>query len=649
MGDVNQGLSAAMDTLTLDKLSNPESRTLLDTIDSLRELQVGEIVNLPQIIVVGDQSSGKSSVLEAISRVRFPAKGDVCTRFATELVLRRAPESKVNVKINPAGSTTAQRFQRDSFHPDDLPSIIGEAMSHVGIHLGGNKAFSKDILHIEIVGPDVTPVTLVDLPGFFHSETAEQSPEDKEIVDQLATSYMKQSKSIILAVVAANQQLANQIVLTEAKKYDPESERTIGVITKPDLPRPGSSDERKFLQLARNQESKNKLQQGWHVLRNRSEGGEASTSAERDAEEERFFSQGAWSSLPPNNRGIASLRNRLSKVLLGHIRKTLPGLIQEIESQLEIRQQGLERLGKARTNSEELRFYLHGIAEEFKRLAQNAVDGRYNDSFFGDLYDDDDTRKLRALLRSLNRGFHTVLLKKGARREIEWDDQDDQDDPDETDSEPPYLRPFLALYDDFPSPELVSESDLHFELEQLAAANQGREFPGLPNGELAFDLFKDQAKPWAGIARFHLDKTIEFAKSFVEKLLSHIIGADTQTTNSILINCVDPYFQTKREGLKIKLEELLRPYVAAYGPALDVEFHAALSGTTGEREAARIADLIEERYPFIFEDKPNQGLSREDLESMISNAEDAESNAFGTTRIIDMMITHYNVRASHHS
>ncbi|GKT96974.1 dynamin family protein [Colletotrichum tofieldiae] len=65
----------ALDSTALDELNSVETRTLFDTADKLSSLGVGRIVNLPQIIVVGDQSSGKSSVLEAISHVHFPVQG----------------------------------------------------------------------------------------------------------------------------------------------------------------------------------------------------------------------------------------------------------------------------------------------------------------------------------------------------------------------------------------------------------------------------------------------------------------------------------------------------------------------------------------------------------------------------------------------
>lgn len=62
---------------------------LLDVIDKLRSQGISRFIDLPQLILCGDQSSGKSSVLEAVSGLQFPAKTALCTRFATELILRR--------------------------------------------------------------------------------------------------------------------------------------------------------------------------------------------------------------------------------------------------------------------------------------------------------------------------------------------------------------------------------------------------------------------------------------------------------------------------------------------------------------------------------------------------------------------------------
>lgn len=184
----------ALDKEAIEQLNSPNAKLLLDTIDSLRELRVGEIVQLPQIIVVGDQSSGKSSVLEAVSGMKFPVHGDLCTRFATELILRRDPETKITVSVKkaPAPSLFPQDgqqaeslpFQKTSLDKCDLPEIINEAQERMGIKTG-SKAFSRDILRVVVASPDAPQLTLVDLPGIFHSATSEQTLQGKAIVDKL--------------------------------------------------------------------------------------------------------------------------------------------------------------------------------------------------------------------------------------------------------------------------------------------------------------------------------------------------------------------------------------------------------------------------------------------------------------------------------
>ncbi len=82
-------------------LQSRDHSVLLDVIDLLRSQGVSHYVPLPQLIVCGDQSSGKSSVLEAVSGVRFPTKDNLCTRFATELILRRGLKANVSVGIAP--------------------------------------------------------------------------------------------------------------------------------------------------------------------------------------------------------------------------------------------------------------------------------------------------------------------------------------------------------------------------------------------------------------------------------------------------------------------------------------------------------------------------------------------------------------------
>lgn len=179
----------------LSRLCSKDQMDLLDAVDRLRSYGVDEHVSLPQIIVCGDQSSGKSSVLEAISHVSFPVKSNVCTRFPTELVLRRASHSSSSVSIVPHASRSEdERKSLEGFHQeldgfDRLANLIDAAKIAMGIH--GGKAFSKDLLKIEITGPDRPHLTIVDLPGLIHSETKSQTKADVDLIQDVVKEYSK--------------------------------------------------------------------------------------------------------------------------------------------------------------------------------------------------------------------------------------------------------------------------------------------------------------------------------------------------------------------------------------------------------------------------------------------------------------------------
>ncbi|KAM5378633.1 hypothetical protein ACJZ2D_004432 [Fusarium nematophilum] len=621
----------------LNQLNTAEAKALHDISDSLSACGVGKIVNLPQIIVVGEQSSGKSSVLEAISHVRFPVERGVCTRFATELVLRQAPETRVNVSVRFADKSKApQSFQRTGFHEDDLPDIIKEAKECMGFTRAG-KDFSKDVLRLEIQGPGMYPLTLVDLPGFFQTETETQSLNGKETVDELVESYMRQKNSIILAVIAASGQLANQGALRRVKEMDPQRQRILGVITKPDLTHAGLEDEETYLRVAKNQEGANKFHLGWHVLRNRTEK-EKSLEA-RDETEEKFFKTGAWATLPRDDCGIATLRKKLSRVLYNHIRTSLPGVVEDIERKLRERQEELDRLGKSRSTPEDMRSFLLTISSDFQRLARDAVYGRYNDAFFGGL--DDDDHKLRAQLRNFNRAFDHILKTKGAKQVIV---EGGEDEPEE-DSIPEYLQEFLERYTyEFPDPEVITTEDLSSQLQKQAAGNQGLEFPGSPNKDLAIQLFKQQAAPWKEITEFHISRVTFTAKAFVDQLFKHVIGqpSTNRTTEAVLSTCVDPFFNGKEKVLQEKLEELLRPYAEGYALPLDVDFYRCLSQRSMERLSDLVGEVMMTTYPAVFQDGSTQRLTQRMIRQAISG-EEMPDGEFGTDKVIDMMLAYYEM------
>ncbi|KAM0351764.1 hypothetical protein ACHAPU_002276 [Fusarium lateritium] len=631
-------MDVSLDSDVLQQLNTREARSLHKISDELTACGVGKIVNLPQIIVVGEQSAGKSSVLEAISHVRFPVEGNLCTRFATELVLRHARETRVDVSVRFADrSKSAQTFQKTGFRQDDLPGIIREAKECMGFTQAG-KEFSKDVLRLEIEGPTMYPLSLVDLPGLFQTDTDNQSLGGKDTVDELVQSYMGQKNSIILVVITANNNLANHIALSQVKTIDPQRQRTIGVITKPDLIRAGTSGEREYIRVAKNQEVAHKLQLGWHVLRNRAED---ETSLEtRDQIEESFFKEGAWASIAEQDRGISSFRRKLSSVLFNHIRNSLPGVIEDIEVKLRERQEDLTRLGDRRSDHQHWRSFLLTVATDFQRLARDGCNGQYNDPFFGSL--DDDDCKFRAVLRNFNRVFDHILRTKGSTQNII---SSDADAPKE-DALPQHLSEFVRQYPyDFADPEIINMDKLRVELEKRAAANQGREFPGSANVDLAMQLFKKQAAPWKTIAKFHVETVLTVAKAFVDQLFKHVIGSpqDNPTTEAILATCVDPFFDKKETELQNKIEELLKPYSRGYALPLDMEFYRGLSKKSTSRLANQVCKTLEDNFPEMFSGESRNKITPERITQAMASGNESRDGEFGTDKVIDMMLTYYEM------
>jgi hypothetical protein len=148
-------------TAALTKLQSKEERRLLDVVDKLRRAGLQGTIELPQLVVCGDQSSGKSSLLEAITEIPFPRNTQLCTRFATEIILRCESKTTVTVKIVPSPDRTdAEKKKLSAFtnaltDVRQLPNVIDAATKEMGLgKVGASRAFTRDVLSITICGPE---------------------------------------------------------------------------------------------------------------------------------------------------------------------------------------------------------------------------------------------------------------------------------------------------------------------------------------------------------------------------------------------------------------------------------------------------------------------------------------------------------------
>ncbi|KAK4142578.1 P-loop containing nucleoside triphosphate hydrolase protein [Dichotomopilus funicola] len=564
---------------SLSKLCSQDQRVLLDSIDQLRLQGINSYISLPQIIVCGDQSSGKSSVLEAISGIPFPVKSNLCTRFPTELVLRKTDHTSASVSIVPHESRSEQErkallaFRSDLDGFDALPDLIEKAKAEMGITAHG-RAFAKDILRIEATGPNRPHLTIVDLPGLIHTETKNQTGEDVQLIQDVVKSYMKEARCIILAVVSAKNDFANQVVLKLARTVDPTGARTLGVITKPDTLVPGGASETQYVSLARNQEVE--FHHGWHVLKNLdSEKGIADLSI-RDAEETEFFNHGAWKSLPVSSLGIDRLRTRLSRVLLGQIATELPSLMEEIDQKFKSCREQLDKLGIPRTTTDEQRMYLVQLSQSFQALVKAAVGGNYDSSFFCDAKTDRGyQQRIRAVVQNLNEDFASQMSLNGHYRTIV-----------EKHSLEDTVTEILVPQQDI----RVSREEFIDQIEQLMRKTRGRELPGTFNPMIVVDLFREQSRPWAAIARRHVDDVWTAASTFVKSVLLHT--ADTSTAKSLQHIVFDPALQRVLQAMRDKTAELLSPLHGGHPITYDHAFTEALNKVRSSRRSQTPEDIL---------------------------------------------------------
>ena len=180
---------------------------------------------LPSIVVIGSQSSGKSSVLEAVVGHEFLPKGsNMITRRPIELTLINTPDAQAEYGEFPAlGLGKITDF-----------SSIQRTLTELNLAVPASDCVSDDPIQLSIYSPNVPDLSLIDLPGYIQVSGLDQPPELKQKIADLCDKYI-QPPNVILAISAADVDLANSTALRASRRVDPRGERTIGVVTKMDL------------------------------------------------------------------------------------------------------------------------------------------------------------------------------------------------------------------------------------------------------------------------------------------------------------------------------------------------------------------------------------------------------------------------------
>eukprot|EP01038_Epipyxis_sp_PR26KG_P015387 gene15387-20750_t len=351
-------------------------------------------IELPQIAVMGDTSSGKSSLLSAISGIELPSNDKLTTRCPLRLRMEKKTQEYAQIRILWV-SNNMQRSQDDEWSKPkevsnfkDIPELINQAQTH--IMSKSNKQIAWDIIELSVYGPTCCDVTLIDLPGIVRSVAKD---EDENIVTEirdLIDSYLVNKRCVILAIVPANVDFHNSQIMADARRVDPSTDRTLPVITKPDLIDEGAEQGVKELLLGYRID----CSLGFHMVKCRGQkdlNKKVSIEDGLDKELEFFRSKSPWNDKDLIGRGlfgVSSLRDKLAEIQIEIIKSSLPEMIQDILSKKQENELILSNLSIIPTNESGRRLLaLNSINNFLKELGNITRDGNFSDSNLDDKWD----------------------------------------------------------------------------------------------------------------------------------------------------------------------------------------------------------------------------------------------------------------------
>ncbi|XP_064613135.1 interferon-induced GTP-binding protein Mx1-like [Liolophura sinensis] len=404
------------------------ARPLLDTIDLIRSLGLeGRGFQLPKIVVIGDQSVGKSSCLEALSGIQLPRGDGIVTRTPLEMRMRTARigtgwRCRIQYKDH-----KGQHVNTEINNSSEVGEGVKEAQSRI---MGDTSGISDSLITLEVESPDVPDLTLIDLPGIARYSEANAQIEQQVLqrkvpvlpwgrtnsecrcnfcrvrerenlavsrpkqhqaesrycglekrydpsIIQLIKKFIKSDNTIILAVFPAGTDVDTVAAFRLARDVDPELKRTMGVVTKMDLVGPGS--EKFVLDTLNNKKVKLNLGMFAVRCRNQDEVERGIPLQEACRKEEDFFhSHPHFGYLNPSIFGIRRLSEKMVKELTSRIRQCLPEMNRVVSDKLSEIKKDIAELGKGpSTDEEERRREFLSLLTEYTDSIEKVCSGLY--------------------------------------------------------------------------------------------------------------------------------------------------------------------------------------------------------------------------------------------------------------------------------
>lgn len=329
---------------------------LIPLVNKLQDLVFNTIgsdtLDLPQVVVVGSQSCGKSSVLENIVGRDFLPRGTgIVTRRPLVLQLvnlpseeKDRPGSSGEVHTRSPKSTSVEwgeflHIPGRQFY--DFEEIRKEIENETVRIAGNNKGINRIPINLKIFSPHVLNLTLVDLPGLTKIPIGDQPTDIERQTRHLICEYIAKPNSIILAVSPANVDIVNSESLKLARQVDPHGKRTIGILTKLDLMDQGTN----AIDILSGRVYPLKL--GFIGVINRSQQdihANKPLSDSLEAEREFFQNHPVYRNIA-HKCGTQFLAKSLNQTLMNHIREKLPDIKAKLNTLMGQTEQELSNYG----------------------------------------------------------------------------------------------------------------------------------------------------------------------------------------------------------------------------------------------------------------------------------------------------------------
>jgi len=349
-------------------------RQLITVIDELRDVGLQNYISLPRIAAIGTQSSGKSSAIETVVGLDFlPRGGGVVTRRPLEL--RLVHLNSTDYPEDTAWATFEKRPDEKIKDFEQVRRTIERMTDEVA---GGNKGIVNDPIVMSIFSTGCPDLTVIDLPGVTRVpiKGSDQNEDIEKLTKDMTMHYVKDPRTIILAVLPANQDVSTSDALQIARQVDPKGLRTIGVITKIDIMDQGTD----AVKMLRGEDIPLRL--GYVGVKMRTQADITANKPIKQAlvdEKEWFESHRTYSKLPPGMVGTTVLIDKLTTVLLKQIRRFLPEIKREIADRRTKVECRMEELGNGvPVDDGPRRQLMWTMLTDYSDMFKNTIRGTYD-------------------------------------------------------------------------------------------------------------------------------------------------------------------------------------------------------------------------------------------------------------------------------